>query len=403
MTLLKFGILLLAGFLLLGCVEQPPVINPTATPTATPFASDSASMKSFTSWTELSDFIGDQSSGGYSRTESGFIGAAFPAVSAVGGIGAKDSSVTQSPDYSATNVQVEGVDEADIVKTNGKNIFVVTQGKVVILDAYPAENMKVLSEIKPENGQVSDIFIEGSKLVVFGTEQETFHPLETAVRCAYGRCPTYYSSSFLKVYDVTNPASLKVLKTVSLKGGNYVESRLIDGKVYALFNEYAYRDYPMPLYTVDGLTREIAPSDVKYFDYPDYNYAFNIFVSVDLNDLSKQEQREIILMGSSNTVFVSKENIYTAYTMYNYQPQIPWVVYDEVVGSILPSDVMTKINAVDASDLSDWRKERMKISIAVDFVSDLSAEQRTRIYNDLQNALERIEQNNYAENTVVHK
>src|SRR3989344_6141199 len=50
-------------------------------------------------------------------------------------------------DYSTTNIQVEGVDEADIVKNDEKYIYIVSGNKVKIIDAYPAENMKVLSEI----------------------------------------------------------------------------------------------------------------------------------------------------------------------------------------------------------------------------------------------------------------
>jgi len=393
--------MLLFGLFLFGCVAEEPVVSPTATPTFMPTAApptSSASMKSFTSWDELSEFIGDQSSRGY--YEEGMPMLAAGVKSSADATGAV---ATQAPDYSTTNVQVAGVDEADIVKTDGKHVFVVTQGKVVILDAYPAESMKILSELELDRGRVSDIFINGGKLVVFGSEEETFHPLETEVRCAFGRCPYYYSSAFVKVYDVSEAASPKLVKTISMKGGNYVESRLIEGKVYALFNEPAYRDYPIPLYTVDGLTRELAPSDVKYFDYPDYNYAFNVFLGLDLNDLSKPEQKEIILMGSSNTVFVSAENIYTAYTRYDYGSQIPWSVYEEIVVPMLPEDVLKKIRAVDSSDLSDWRKERMKIGQATEYLNDLSSAERNKIYEKLQDALKNVKQDQYAEKTVVHK
>jgi len=39
-------------------------------------------------------------------------------------------------EYSKTNVQVEGVDEADIVKTNGEYLYVVSGEKVVVVKAY---------------------------------------------------------------------------------------------------------------------------------------------------------------------------------------------------------------------------------------------------------------------------
>ena len=44
-----------------------------------------------------------------------------------------------SSDFSTTNIQVEGVDEADIVKTDGKYIYNFSDGKLVIKDDYPSD------------------------------------------------------------------------------------------------------------------------------------------------------------------------------------------------------------------------------------------------------------------------
>ena len=48
-------------------------------------------------------------------------------------------------DYSGTNVQVAGVDEADIVKTDGSYIYQVNGQRIVIARAYPTEEMKLVS------------------------------------------------------------------------------------------------------------------------------------------------------------------------------------------------------------------------------------------------------------------
>ena len=54
----------------------------------------------------------------------------------------------ESADYSKTNVQVEGVDEADIVKTDGSYIYYVTDENIVIVDARDSEKLKIISTIK---------------------------------------------------------------------------------------------------------------------------------------------------------------------------------------------------------------------------------------------------------------
>ena len=67
-----------------------------------------------------------------------------------------------APDFSQTNIQVEGVDESDIVKTDGKYIYVVSGGGVSIVDAYPAEQAQLLSEIRLD-GEVENIFVKSQR------------------------------------------------------------------------------------------------------------------------------------------------------------------------------------------------------------------------------------------------
>jgi len=51
-----------------------------------------------------------------------------------------------SAEYSETNVQVEGVDEADIVKTDGECLYVVAGQEVIVAKAYPAEEVAIIED-----------------------------------------------------------------------------------------------------------------------------------------------------------------------------------------------------------------------------------------------------------------
>ncbi|MFW6118296.1 MAG: beta-propeller domain-containing protein [Chloroflexota bacterium] len=73
-------------------------------------------------------------------------------------------------DYSTTNIQVAGVDEADIVKTDGEYIYFVSGNKTIIVKAYPPKQAQIVSQIELE-GTIIGIFINGDRLVLF--EQET--------------------------------------------------------------------------------------------------------------------------------------------------------------------------------------------------------------------------------------
>ena len=79
------------------------------------------------------------------------------------------SGLTLPADYSTTNVQVAGVDEADFVKNDGKYIYIIADNRLVIVDAYPASKAKVVSQTRFD-GTPCNLFLSGNYIVVFTTE-----------------------------------------------------------------------------------------------------------------------------------------------------------------------------------------------------------------------------------------
>jgi uncharacterized secreted protein with C-terminal beta-propeller domain len=415
--------LLVFSLLLAGCVKPQPPINPGGPGNNTTVSpNDSSQLKSFTSTSEIKDFLKASGSGYGYGYYGGWRGLGIPAPMMANAKGAfaedVSASAPQATDYSQTNMQVEGVDEADIVKNDGKYIYKVDErgtyennkqfGKVVIVRAFPPGIMDVASEITFE-GSAREIFVYNDKLVVFGsvyrraepgdeppsppeTSQPGQAPQEQVVDTIAGQakaiasagvataakiastmcvdCYPYYQGDnfgFMKVYDITNRLKPKLEKEIEVRGG-YISSRMIDGKVYVIFQDAARYDYPMPLIEVDGVKRDVAPADIKYFDWPDSSYNFDTFIRVDLNDLAKEEVRKTMLMGYSQNLFVSKDNMYITYASYErYYPM--WRAYEGTYGAFMPAASKEKIKQIDAMDISDWRKDRLKVSVAQDFLS----------------------------------
>lgn len=82
-----------------------------------------------------------------------------------GGSGAPESP--ESPkSYSETNTQIEGVDEADIVKTDGERIYLLHGSDFFLLDAWPADETRVLGST-PIEGSGVELFVQGGKAVLF--------------------------------------------------------------------------------------------------------------------------------------------------------------------------------------------------------------------------------------------
>jgi uncharacterized secreted protein with C-terminal beta-propeller domain len=127
-------------------------------------------------------------------------------------------------DYSGTNVQEEGVDEPDLVKTDGKTLFSVTNGRLNAVDVGDRQP-RLLDSMKIEAGWSHELLLYGERLLVLsrGGYVLPMLPGATAVMRPYAP-----SESVLAEVDVSNPKALRLVRTLTLDG-SYVAARLIGG------------------------------------------------------------------------------------------------------------------------------------------------------------------------------
>lgn len=144
------------------------------------------------------------------------------------------SEAETSNDYSKTNVQVQGIDEGDIIKTDGKYIYQAIDRRLKITQAMPAEEIKAISEIKYETFNPYQLYVDDDKLLVIGNEyvnepQPNGKNIETIM-------PLHETTKAI-LYDISNPNKPDVLKTIELEG-HYVTSRKAGNIVYLISNHY---------------------------------------------------------------------------------------------------------------------------------------------------------------------
>jgi len=214
------------------------------------------------------------------------------------------------PDYSTTNIQVEGVDESDVMKTDGEYIYLVSENSVVIIKAYPPEEARVLSQIKL-NGTLSGVFINGDRLVIFEGEFPIYE------RQAFDPYPYQAPRAFVKIYDISdreNPASRR---NVSLDG-YYFNSRMIGDYVYVVINQAANvneEQVGLPKIYSDDQATEISASDIYYSNVSDYYYAFTTVVAINVQN-DEEPKHETILLGGTSVMYVSLNNIFVTFPVF---------------------------------------------------------------------------------------
>src|SRR6266851_3761089 len=262
--------------LLVSLVIAGILIPLSADPVFLPSAVASHQMAKFRSYDEMIGFIKTQPS----VCDSGNAPRPEPLVSNPGLLGQTDrfalATATGSTGYSTTNVQVQGVDELDTVKTDGQYIYTITNNTLVIVKAGPADAGVVA---KISNGEsLSGVFVYGENLVLISGPN--FGPYQGAVyRFSTGMIPSYYygfsPTTSLWVYDISNIANPAL--TFSLKeNGTYVGSRLIDNSVYLITTQYAnlHNDsVTLPARVVNGQLETAQPTAIYHSDVLDNAYS----------------------------------------------------------------------------------------------------------------------------------
>lgn len=214
----------------------------------------------------------------------------------------------KSIDFSGTNIQVEGVDEADIVKTDGRHIYLAVRDSVVIVEAYPPEEAKI-SSIIPLNESAGNIFINEDKLIVIVFHEEAI-PFPIGIK-SMSRI-FYEPSMIVEIFDISNRNSPRLERRIDFDGF-YVESRMIGDYVYLISNMPVFSNstyVTLPKIKTDDLTVEIPASSIHYINSTDnaYNY-INVF-ALNVKDSKKPISHETILTGSANVIYVSMNSIY---------------------------------------------------------------------------------------------
>lgn len=117
-----------------------------------------------------------------------------------------------SPSPTGTNVQEEGVDEADIVKAAGGIVFAIAQGRIQAVDTNGDEPRLVGSLTLPDGAWGGQLLLSGDRLLLVGGGFGFVEPLP-----ATDIMPAPTGTTLTEI-DVSDPAAMQLLKSVTIDG-----------------------------------------------------------------------------------------------------------------------------------------------------------------------------------------
>ncbi len=165
--------------------------------------------------------------------------------SLLGSVLASNAASGGPGDHSGTNNQVAGVEEADIVKTDGRFVHAVIGGELLVIDADPA-SLGVLSRT-PVPGQAAGLFLGDGRVTVVSSEWQWPDMPEPMVgvpivvepapapgvelHASIARFPLPTGTVVVSVFDVADPAAPVLVERTEL-AGTLLAARAIAESVY---------------------------------------------------------------------------------------------------------------------------------------------------------------------------
>ena len=231
--------------------------------------------------------------------------------------GAETAKDTASLTYSKTSVQVENVDEADIIKNDGKYIYTASSNSENKISIYKPDGKKVklMSQIEYNNvgddeneAFISDIYIYNNSLI--------------AQSYSYDENSWEYTN--IDIYSLADIKKPKKIYSFSQQG-SYVSSRITNGKLLVVSNRYISSDLCktdedyLPKTKINSAEKNLSPKDICIVN--DSNSESFLIVS-EIDILSKENTVvSKAIAGAGTNIYCNENNLYIANSIWDDKNQ----------------------------------------------------------------------------------
>lgn len=232
--------------------------------------------------------------------------------------------------------------DADIVKTDGTNLYCISGGKLYIVSL---DTMEIVSVIENKLSPPVELYIDGDRLILVSKENEEIQIVEgssssSEITTSDSVVPAAGSDTSsmdeknadsdrttesvnranvaVDIYDLKDKSNPK-LTTSYKQNGKYMSSKLVDGVLYLVSDHSDYRTAPLgsgasldsfvPAYSLNGKRQFVAPEDIMVpanANSTDYTVVSAIGCSSDTPEVTVKA-----VLGTSKNVYCSADTLYT--------------------------------------------------------------------------------------------
>lgn len=198
-----------------------------------------------------------------------------------------NDAVAAEASHSDTNTQVAGVDEQDIVETDGDFIYTVRGNELLIIDVRQPADANVISRTQLA-GWGAEMYLDGDRLTVISSVNRFWeiYPVDivepeiaaSSLRIWPGW--NWRPQTQVTTFDVSDRGSIKVLEDTTLDG-SVSTSRSVDGRIYLVVNNNLWTRFYPPWYdviTTNVDTASVSGASLGKSSVPPIDFEWDEFV-----------------------------------------------------------------------------------------------------------------------------
>ncbi|MFH0819486.1 MAG: beta-propeller domain-containing protein [bacterium] len=403
LTIIVWGAVIFYSYQNLGQTPQPLTNTQPTLPKDKPIKSLSkVEMKKFASESEFKDYltkVPEVTVGGlgYLATDGVAQKMEAPMALNAGEAGlqtAERGGGGEASRVSQTNVQVEGIDEPDIVKTDGQEIYysrekydyyysrpmiLEEQGKIMPPQPEQTQAIQLIKAFPPTalglDGKIDkmgEMLLSQKMLLVFAKQYD------------------YAQSNQIFGFDVSDPKTPAEKWKIDLEEKtSLVSSRLYQNKLYLITKQGLNEERPCPIkpLSINGNFAEIRCTDIYYPVNPTMvDATYEVFV---LDPQTGVIEKTVSFVGSSNynssVIYMSLNNLFVTYLFQEDQMAILIDFLNTEINGLFPTYITEKINKLKDYDISQMAKI-MELGVILEkYQNSLSADERLKMENELCN------------------
>lgn len=316
---------------------------------------------------------------------------------------------------SQTNVQVAGIDEPDIVKTDGTEIYYSGETPLAYFDGPERilnNDLPAVSNESPASAQGkiggSAIFDDNAaNSMPFYPQQKSetkiikaFPPSELATKkistidkqgdlLLSNNTLVVFSNQQIYGYDVTDPKNPSQKWKADLSDNNsLLSARMYQDKVYVVTRMSLNYITPCPIQpmTMQGTAVSIRCDQIYHPIAPTSSDVTYNIMKIDMKSGAVENTTSFVGSSNESTVYMSTDSIYVtnAFTgnivsfMFNFLKEN---------GGLIPQEIVDRIGKLDGYDISDASKMTELGMLLEQYQSSLNNDDRLKIENEMQNKM----------------